>query len=228
MNVGGGSGYSPGVPYVLVLTVYNENAGSAARTITSVTSPGMTWALRKRSNASATGGLELWWAQGIGALSAGYTVTANFSGSYDSSAFVVIAVTGCANSAAPFDINASVPAALSAPTPTWTPSFTGISTSSTDDLLLFVSGCVNSTATSPSGFGTIRLQFNFGGTWGCISEVYGKTVTALQSGATFTLGGALSNPMGTAAGEAIFDALAGNAPVVPVGRKRRVQNVNYR
>ena len=199
------------VDYILVLAVYNEHAGTAAATVSSVTSSGVTWALRKRSNGSATGGLELWWAHGTGGLS-NYTITINFTGTYDIMCAGVVVVSGCASSVAPFDTNVGLPAALSAPTGTWTPSFTGINTSATDNLLLFLSGDVGSTGTPASGFTSIITQGSGSGSWAARVYIDGRAVTALQSSATFTLGAALTSPFGSASGEAVFDALAGTLP----------------
>ncbi len=140
--------------------------------------------------------------------------TVNFSGAYDDCSIVIIGVAGCANPAAPFDSNVVLPAAQSAPTATWTPSFTNISTSSTDDLLLFVTGSVSGNTTAASGFTEIGRTGNGGGSWASICKVDGRSVTALQSAATFTHGSALTSPFGSVTGEAIFDALAGNLPVV--------------
>ena len=136
--------------YILLLAAYNENTGSAARTVTSVTSAGLTWALRRRSNASTTGGLEVWWAHGTGALSS-YVITVNFSGTYDICGLGVMVVTGCASPTAPFDPNVSMPTAQSAPSAAlWLPTFTGINTSSANDLLLFVTGSISGGGTPPT------------------------------------------------------------------------------
>jgi hypothetical protein len=201
--------------YILVAAIYNEHAAAgAAATVSSVTSAGVTWALRKRSNSSTTGGLELWWAHGTGTL-AGYTVTVNMTGAYDDAIAVLTVVSGCAVPAAPFDINASLPAAQSAPTNSWTPVFTGISTSSTDDLLLFITGAITGGGTPASGFTRIIGASNGGGTWNAVCALDGRGVTAVQSAATFTHGSALTNAFGAViSGEAIFDALAGSLPPV--------------
>jgi hypothetical protein len=199
--------------YILLAVIYNEATGSPAVAVSSVTSAGVTWARRKRSNGSATGSLELWWARGTGALSA-YPVTVNFaSGAYDDSSVIIVQITGCADPAAPFDVNASFPAAQSAPTATWTPTFTGISTSSKDDMLLFITGTISGGATAATGFAEIGRAGNGGGSWSSIAKMDAKSVTAAQSGATFTHGSALTTVFGAmSSGEAIFDALAGTLP----------------
>lgn len=198
---------------IILLTVYNEHTGTAAATVSSVTSAGQTWALRKRSNGSTTGGLELWWTRRTGTL-AGYTITVNMSGAYDIAVASVVFVSGCASPTAPFDSNAILPAARSAPTATWTPSFTGISTSSTDDLLLFISGAASGTDTPAAGFTSAIKSSSGAGSWAAINWVEAMAVTALQSNATFTRVSSLTSPFGSITGEAIFDALAGNAPPV--------------
>lgn len=202
--------YTPagGAGYILLLSIYNEHTGTAAATVTSVTSSGLTWALRKRSNSSTTGGLELWWAHGTGNLSS-YSITVTFSGAYDDSCVLLSAVTGILNFSNPFDSNASLPAKASGPTATWTPSFTGISTSSsTDDLLLFVAGSVSGAITAGTGFTLVNNTANGGGGWTSVLGMASKAVTSFQSGATFTWGGALTNGFGSqTSGEAIFDAL---------------------
>ena len=201
-----------GAPYVILAAIYNENHGSTAATVSSVTIPGLTWALRKRSNGSATGGLETWWTFGSTTLSS-VTLTINFSGTYDDCSIVIIGVTGCVTQSAPFDSNAVLPAAQSAPTGTWTPAFSGISTSSAADLLLFMTGTISGGGTQASGFTRIGSVGNPGGSWTSGCMVDGMTVTALQSGVTFTHGSALTNPFSAATcGEAIFDALAGSLP----------------
>jgi len=198
--------------YILVLAIYNEHTGTAAATVSSVTSAGMTWALRRRSNSSTTGGLELWWAHGAAALS-GYIITVNMAGAYDDACACVVVVSGC-NPSTPFDANAGLPARLSAPTATWTPSFTAINTSSANDLLLFLIGTVSGAYTIvASGFSLLVSTGNPGGAWTANNTIAGQTVGALQVNATYTWGGALTNGFGTAScGEAIFDALTGAAP----------------
>jgi hypothetical protein len=198
--------------YILVLAVYNENAGSAAPTVSSVTSAGFTWALRRRSNTSTTGCMELWWTHGTGALSA-YNITVNLSAVCDNLAMVLAVVTGCANPANPFDHNVGLPSAQSAPSMPWTPSFTGVNTSNANDLLLFMSGSVAGGGTQPTGFTRVNTASVGGGSWGAVCMMDALGVTAVQSSATFTLGAALTNPYGSATvGEAIFDALSDAPP----------------
>ena len=201
--------------YVLLLAIYNENHGAAAPTITSVTSAGLTWALRRRSNGSATGCLELWWAHGTGTLSA-YSVTANFSGAYDDACLALMVVAGLGNSAAPFDVNASFPAAQSAPNNAWTPSFTSISTSNAEDMLLFITGTISGGGTPGTGFANIINRSNNGGTWASRLYMDEQSITALQSSATFTYGSALNNGFSSViCAEAILDAVVGtNTPAL--------------
>jgi hypothetical protein len=200
--------------YIALIAIYNENAGSSAATVSSITSAGMTWRLRKRSKGTATGDLELWWAHGTGALS-GYSITVNMAGTYDDVAACLVFVSGCGSPTAPFDANASLPAAQSAPTPTWTPSFTGISTSSPNDLLLFLVGTVAGGGTPPTGFSFITNFGTSGGAWAANTWVAGMSVSVLQNNATFINGNATSTIGGGTSNEAIFDALTNNVPTVP-------------
>ncbi|HET7880547.1 MAG TPA: hypothetical protein VFL55_06645 [Acetobacteraceae bacterium] len=210
---------------ILLVTVYNEHTGTAAATVSSVTGAGATFALRKRSNGSATGGLDLWWGHATGDLS-NVNLTVNFSGAYDDAVINVCAVTGCANQSAPFDTNAGLPAALSAPTVTWTPSFSGINTSQAHDTLLFIAGSVSPTGawTPPTGFTNIAHPTYGGGSWACMAAVDAQQVSTLQSGITVTSGTALSNSFsGTATcGEAIFDALTADVSAGGGGSQARV------
>jgi len=195
--------------YVAVLQVYNENTGSLARTTTITSTTGHTWTLRKRSNASATGCLEWWWTSGTTAGSINATIT--FSGAYDDYAALMAVVTGCGSLTTPFDANAGLPAAHSSTTTSWTPSFTGVNTSNANDLLLFLTGQAAASGTPASGFTTVTNVSTGGGSWAAGTQMDAKSVSAVQSGATFTLGSAVG-AFGSA-GEAIFDALSSVAAV---------------
>lgn len=195
--------------YVAILLVYNEHAGSPGATTTVTSTTGHTWTLRKRSNASTSGCLELYWAAGT---TTPINCTITFSGAYDDYAAVLAVVSGC-NPVAPFDANAGLPAAHSSTTTTWTPSFTGVNTSSANDLLLFLTGQASGHGTPATGFSNIVFTGSGGGSWASGAAIDAQSVSVAQSGATFTLG-STTGGFGSA-GEAIFDALtsvaSGNA-----------------
>jgi hypothetical protein len=160
--------------------------------VSSVTASGLTFAQRKRSHASQTGSAELWWAQASTALSA-KTITVTYPSAFDSAAVIVFGVSGC-DAAAPWDGNASLPAAgalnLTAGSG-GSPALTA-STTNADDLLLFLVATAANWSlpgTPPSGFTSIATAHEAAGAslWSN-SNATAQAVSAVQSGITVTWG----------------------------------------
>lgn len=175
--------------------------------VTSVTGGGLTFQKRK-ALLYAVSDLEIWWALAPSALSA-TVITANYSASFDDASMIVFGVSGC-NTSSPWDGNASVPATYTAGA-NGTPSFTGTSTSSADDFLIFSWGAEwsgTSTAVA-TGFTNIATSQNSGGGLFSSAGVAYERVSAKQSSATFTWGGSIN---GTDV-VSIFDALTADASV---------------
>lgn len=176
--------------------------GTGAPAITGVSGGGLTWTKRKAVTAGASNStsIELWWALAPTALSA-VAITATYASNFDDAAMVAFGVNGC-NTAQPWDLNASVPAAYassSTSAPTWT-----ISTNNPDNFLVIGWGAQwGGTSTAvPTGFTNLANVTNSGGASFCaIGSAY-ESVSSKQSSQTITWGGTIAgNPA------AILDAL---------------------
>lgn len=100
---------------VIIVLVHNETpSGGTLRTVTSITdSVGLTWTLRKQYSIGTptmdmNSDMEVWWAPAASTFSG--TITANFSGAVDDCSIIAFAVNGVANTAYPWDPDASLPA----------------------------------------------------------------------------------------------------------------------
>lgn len=148
---------------IIVLLVHCENTGST-QTVSSVTSSGLTWALRKRisfnnTNDSLQQNMEVWWAYSSAALTSS-VITVTLSGTTDRAALMAFGVNGCNSFAAPFDTNASLPASATNPTASVV---TPQATISTDGSNPFVFGFYGGTVFVPnlgSGYSPIAVFTN--------------------------------------------------------------------
>jgi Cadherin-like len=200
---------------IIVVMVYNElNAGAAA--VSSVTSPGLTFAKRSSSNGSANGSLEVWWALSAAALTAA-TITVAFAATYDDASCVAFGVNGC-NTVAPWDSNVSLPAHASFTSGSSTPAVTGVSTTQSNDFLIAAIGSVSGTNynTAPSGWSLIDNAANGGGTFTSELDGIGKGVTSTQSSVTVTGAETMTSAGATTVGgEMIVDALTADSGAPP-------------
>lgn len=202
---------------IIVVVVYNENVALAAPAVATVTSPGLTFARRSRGNSSLAGSIEIWWAVAASPLAAA-VISIAWAAGFDDAAFIAFGVKGC-NTVSPWDSNVSVPA-LQSNNGTWTPTFSNISTTQANDLLLF--GCgVPRPATNlpgaPTGFTVVDSRSNGGGGLFASLIIFSKAVTATQS--AITVAGSTTAD-GTNAGEAFLDALTADAPYKAIMRRR--------
>ena len=192
---------------IIVVAIYNEtNAGAPA--VSSVTSPGLTFAQRSKSNGSTNGSLEIWWALATGTLTAA-VITVAWASTIDDGNIVAYGVSGCAT-AHPWDANVSLPAKASFTAANSQPTVTGISTSQANDFILEATGALTSGGnTPPSGWTTIDHNSNTGGTNQSFLEGGFLAVTSTQSSitatATYIVNGFGSQP--SAGSEMIVDAL---------------------
>ena len=194
---------------IIVAVVYWEVSSGSAPTVSGVSGGGLTWAKHKSSNGSTSGNIEIWWALAASALSS-TSITVTATSSFDDASLSIFGVNGC-NTSTPWDTNASLPATYSSATSA-TPSFSGISTSSTSgNFNIFSWGQVsssNSAGTLPSGFTQISYAHNGGGArFSDVCTAYKRTTAALSS-ASFSWGSTLP---GTQI-ESIFASLQGVPP----------------
>jgi hypothetical protein len=209
---------------VVVVVASEALTANPVRTVTSVTdSAGNTYT--KRFGASqapepqwnSNEGFEVWWAYVANALSAA-TITANMSGTAD--AILVNAAgfqgfTGTAYQTAPWDTNAVLPDTAQA-TSTSLPSVTGVSTTSTDGMLLF--GCcsgsyslfVGPSIGPPTGFTLTSYYFLNAPVNALGSAVWHQAYSSAQSSITITNTG--SSPTGWIAWADALTIPAGGAP----------------
>lgn len=196
---------------LIVIIAYAEQSSGPA--ITGIAGGGLTFTQRARSNASARGSMEIWWAVAPTVLSA-VTFNVTYAAAVDDATVLAFGVTG-ANTTAPFDSNASLPAKQSSASASWTPGFTGISTTSANALLIFAVGTAtvwSPPGTVPSGFSVLGSVSNGGGSQFAEFGAAYQIVTASQSGIAPTWGSSIN--AGNNGGEAIFDAIVAAAPAV--------------
>jgi Cadherin-like len=199
---------------IIVVMVYNElDAGASA--VSGVTSPGLTFAQRSRSNGSSNGNLEVWWALSTGILTSA-VITVAFAATYDDASLVAFGVNGC-NTTTPWDSNSSLPAKASFTSNGSTPAVSGVSTTLANDFLITGIGAIaGPTSTPPTGWTFIDLNSNSGGSHESTAAAHGKGVTSTQSSLTVTSNDAI-NAFGaaTAGGEMIVDALTADSGAPP-------------
>lgn len=194
---------------VVCLLAYAEKSG-AQPAITSVTSTGLTFALRNRAHGSTIGDLELWWA--TAAAAGDYTIAFTYAAAIDDGSFTAFSVSGT-DPAGPWDTNAAASQTISN---TVTPAFT-VSTDASSSLLIAAGGSASngqSAGNGPSGFLSLPGGQNGGGSLYANNVLAVKSVTSPQSSATYTWQDAMS--LGNGGTEALFDALMA-APAAPSG-----------
>lgn len=198
--------------------------GTNARTVSSVSGGGLTWA--KRSGISGTnssfahGDLEVWYATTTSTFNS--TVTANLSGTAEEIVIVAFAASG-ANTTTPFDVNASLPATNSNLTGTASDPAATISTTNANCFLFAAGNDTGGTwnggsaPTAPSGFTRAAFISGFSGSpnfWPNDEDGVYKIVSSTQSSLAITWGTTASNWF--AIGDAIQAASAGGStPTLP-------------
>jgi hypothetical protein len=162
--------------------------GPAGGTVSSISdAAGLTWNLRKA--VSAFGGstdLEVWWAFSSGMLSSD-VITANLSQAVDDACINVFAVSG-ANTASPWDTNASLPKSSSSLTNPCT--ISGVSTDSSNTMLLGFWGNDGVFISLNAGTGFTLTDHNgtsVSGDAGSIASEY-KIVSSPQSSVSVAFG----------------------------------------
>lgn len=184
---------------IIIVWVFNDAATGGSSGITDTA--GLSWTKRQTQNYGSGGlfSMDEWYAISSGTLS-GDTVSVAFSGAVNGR-IVVFGISG-ANTASPFDADASIPAKNSTAAST-TVSVT-ISTANTNDILIASSRWTTgaSLTSRPSGFSQTVAS-------GGVADASHNIVTATQSGVTetYTISAALNPGM-------LFDAIkaAGGAP----------------
>lgn len=203
---------------IVVMTVHGSNALVADPVVSSVAGAGLTWAIRGAPNTFGPGGFNsafntqvVYWAYSSSALAA-QAITLTWTLPIADSTCVTFGVagfTGTAFQTTPWDNNASLPNATNALTTT-APSGTGVSTTSTNSMLLAFVGSSNNGVnplTTPAGgtYNSTGLTVgNGGGASGSMTNVGFLVVSSPQSGVAVTWGS-------SAAGwGSIVDALSEN------------------
>lgn len=154
---------------VVAVCLERTSAQGSNATVSSVSGGSLTWTRRAQTQQhfSTTTNqyltVETWWAYAASALSAA-TITVTASATVDDASILAFGVTGAASTTAPWDANASLPAAASsatAPTPG-----VAISTTSGNALVLEFIGTGTATAPSKGSAGSFFLAnvHNSGGT----------------------------------------------------------------
>jgi hypothetical protein len=197
---------------IVVQVSIGSTTGTTPPAVTSVTGGSLTFTRRSQIVSAAQNNLkdslEVWWALAPSTLTS-TVFTVNFASStYDDAAALVFGVSGC-NTAAPWDTNSSLPATGSG---VLTPTFSGISTTSANCLLLFGVGSdrIFSQNNPPSGFTLVVGSYNGGGSRYCYEEIARKGVTSVQTNQTFTWGGVIADNF-AAPDVFMFDALTADA-----------------
>jgi hypothetical protein len=148
---------------VIVLLYLHESNTNPAATISTVTSPSLTWA--KRSGYAFNVNpidMEIWWAPAAAALTA-EVVTITLTGTIDDSAYHIFGVNGSPTPSSPWDVDASLATAHNnGANPSVTVS--GVNTNSGSPMLIGFTGTpTGSTVTKPTVTTSIRADQNNGG-----------------------------------------------------------------
>jgi len=185
---------------IIVVAIHNEslNASGSHATVSSVSGGGLTWAKRAGAvldNAgqnNAYSDFEIWWALAIAALAA-TVITITLSKSIDDASAVAFGVNG-ANTSAPWDTNASLPAIATSGAVS-TATVTGISTTAVSTMILGIMGTAASSQPTSETIGgsaaTIIDKAHESGGTNFSNTVAGQlTVSAGQSSITATFNSA--------------------------------------
>ena len=201
---------------IIVVTVANENtANGVLRTVSSVTSTGLSFAHRSTAsiNSSPYSDTEVWWAYAPGVLSSA-TITVTLTGSIDDASIVAFGVNG-ANTASPWDPNVSLPKTATG-TSSGNPTVSAVSTTSANDMLLGLNGDTLAGAGTPSvetagsGYTLIKTQVNGGGSGASEAAAEYKVVSATQSSVSVAF--AVANAPWMMIGDAIQQATNSATP----------------
>jgi hypothetical protein len=191
---------------VIIAQVNIVNTSAITQTVTSVTGGGLTFTKRHSTGSlSGTSPLQLqidiWWAVAASPVSSA-NFTASFSASVPQAGIVVWGVSG-ANTATPFDVNASLPKVASSTSATATPTATGVSTTAANTMI-FASTVANSTGNPGSGYTFLATD--------SVSDNEYKIVSSVQSNITVAFGAA---DAGTGYGIIVDAIQQGSAGVTP-------------
>lgn len=209
---------------ILVAFIFHSRvtANGSPTTVTSVTDTGGPggWARRGTQKSFHSDGpgtpwcaLDVFWtfsASSIGSLG----VTANLAATADELGIIVIAVNGCGNTAAPWDVNGSLPASISDLTAGLgiqsIPTITGVSTTAPGTLLcMFATTAASSNSgmtfpqTTGAGFTAVRSKSSSAGTNFSAGALQTGPFTTAQSGITAAFGQSWNGWI------ALIDALVG-------------------
>jgi hypothetical protein len=198
---------------LLVFISYEGGAGAPASVSGIVDTAGLSFTKRQQVQNTNSGtenvSLELWWAHYSSALSSD-AITVTMTGICDGINVVAAGVTGCYDNAAPFDLNVSLPASTATPSGSSPPTVSGVSTTSPDDLILFLASSSPSgpghCSNPPTGFNGYTNSTGSGGgsNWNDFG-LFTLSVSAAQSGQSYTLGGSSTDGY-----VALVDALTAN------------------
>ena len=175
---------------VLVALSYTENNSAAAAAITGISGGGLTWTRRIRSNSSASGSMEIWYAPVTGTLGV-TTVTVTYASAVDNAAVLLMAITGC--DASRWDASGTLAARVSntGGLASWSASLSGVSTSQARDMVLAMIGTASNTATTrtvPTGFSLVdQVSANVGIRFGNLGVAI-QTRSTTQTSATIACG----------------------------------------
>lgn len=180
---------------VIVLMFYAEHSGGAAQTISSVTSPHLTWAKRKGYSWTYTAAgpvpstHEIWWAPASAALSS-EVITITMTGTIDDAAYQVFGVNGCSNISSPWDTNASLPSAnadTGATSFNTSSTVSGVSTDNPGMIIGSWGSWRSIVVTLPPGTTAVRApQQNGGGSQFAYIQAFYETISSPASGLSFT------------------------------------------
>lgn len=199
-----------------LLFVNVENTSLGTRTVTSVTTSGLTWAKISGTaygDSSDEGDAEIWWAY-IPAANT-YSVATIFSGTYDDAIANVLAVSGLLDFTNPFDPNGALPAISTHNVNTATAPAGALSTTDANTIAFsFVASFRVSTASSGPSDGTNTWtldenQANFNGGLANSNYVAHEIYSSVKSSLTVTW----PNTMGNWGN--IIIALTNSAPFIP-------------
>ena len=194
---------------VIVLVYYGATLSpNAARTVSTVTSSGLTWTKRSGNTYTHASGntdrssIEIWWAVAAAALTS-HVITVTTSGNVDNGYLNVFGVRGCATPSAPWDTHASLATAFAAMDNNDPLSVSGVSTVSTTPFMIAGSGAPSLYPYLMNGFGQIQLsQDSTAAHYASLQSSWNLKVVAASSTA---FSGAAGSPTH---GVIVIDALA--------------------
>lgn len=203
---------------VIVLMFFAENFTHLGvdATISTVTSPNLTWAKRHSYNVqdpsigpNTPKDIEIWWAHAIAALSS-EVITITTTSAIDDAAYQAFGVSGSPSPSSPWDANASLSSAHGDQNFAAPPTSVGItiSTDTGNNMVIGAWGCWQpQDLTNPSGTTAVRAaEHNAGGNKFAYMQSFYKINPSALSGVTYTT----SLPSGSSSSYiVIMDALKG-------------------